>query len=62
MKPDDPLEIRAELQPGLRDLDGFSHLHLITRWHRAARGGLERDAERVHHVKADGRFDETRLA
>jgi len=35
------VEIRAELQPGLRDLDGFSHLHLITHLHRGAPGGLE---------------------
>ena len=35
------LEIRAELQPGLRDLDGFSHLHVITHLHRGAHGGLE---------------------
>lgn len=34
-------EIRTELQPGLRDLDGFSHLHLITHLHRAAPGGLQ---------------------
>jgi tRNA-Thr(GGU) m(6)t(6)A37 methyltransferase TsaA len=35
------VEIRAELQAGLRDLDGFSHLHLITHLHRGAPGGLE---------------------
>ena len=35
------VEIRAELQPGLRDLDGFSHLHLITHLHRGTPGGLE---------------------
>ena len=35
------VEIRTELQPGLRDLDGFSHLHLITHLHRGASGGLE---------------------
>jgi tRNA-Thr(GGU) m(6)t(6)A37 methyltransferase TsaA len=35
------VEIRTELAPGLRDLDGFSHLHLITHLHRAAPGGLE---------------------
>lgn len=35
------VEIRAELQPGLRDLDGFSHLHLITHLHRGAPGELE---------------------
>jgi tRNA-Thr(GGU) m(6)t(6)A37 methyltransferase TsaA len=36
---------RIELQPayaaGLRDLDGFSHLHLITHLHRSTPGGLE---------------------
>ena len=26
---------------GLRDLDGFSHLHLITHLHRGTTGGLE---------------------
>ncbi len=35
------VELRAELQPGLADLDGFSHLHLITHLHRGAPGGLE---------------------
>jgi tRNA-Thr(GGU) m(6)t(6)A37 methyltransferase TsaA len=35
------IEIRTELQPGLRDLDGFSHLHLITHLHRGAPGGLQ---------------------
>lgn len=35
------VEIRADLQPGLRDLDGFSHLHLITHLHRSTTGGLE---------------------
>jgi tRNA-Thr(GGU) m(6)t(6)A37 methyltransferase TsaA len=34
------VEIRTELQPGLRDLDGFSHLHLITHLHRGAPGAL----------------------
>jgi tRNA-Thr(GGU) m(6)t(6)A37 methyltransferase TsaA len=27
------IEIRPELEPGLRDLDGFSHLHLLTWLH-----------------------------
>jgi len=35
------VEIREELVAGLRDLDGFSHLHLITHLHRGAPGGLE---------------------
>jgi tRNA (adenine37-N6)-methyltransferase len=35
------VEIRSELQAGLRDLDGFSHIHLITHLHRGAPGGLE---------------------
>jgi tRNA-Thr(GGU) m(6)t(6)A37 methyltransferase TsaA len=35
------IEIRPDLVPGLRDLDGFSHLHLITHLHRGAPGGLE---------------------
>jgi tRNA-Thr(GGU) m(6)t(6)A37 methyltransferase TsaA len=35
------VEIRSDLVPGLRDLDGFSHLHLITHLHRGAPGGLE---------------------
>ena len=35
------VEVRAELQPGLRDLDGFSHLHLITHLHRGRPGELE---------------------
>jgi hypothetical protein len=29
----------AEFEPGLRDLDGFSHLHLITFLHRGKPGG-----------------------
>jgi tRNA-Thr(GGU) m(6)t(6)A37 methyltransferase TsaA len=35
------VEIRPALQAGLRDLDGFSHVHLITHLHRAVPGGLE---------------------
>jgi tRNA-Thr(GGU) m(6)t(6)A37 methyltransferase TsaA len=35
------IEIRPELAPGLRDLDGFSHVHLITHLHHGAPGGLE---------------------
>ncbi len=35
------VEVRTELQPGLNDLDGFSHLHLITHLHRGTPGGLE---------------------
>ena len=35
------IEIDPRLAPGLRDLDGFSHLHLITHLHRGAPGGLE---------------------
>ncbi len=35
------VEIRPEFEPGLRDLDGFSHLHLITHLHRGAPGQLE---------------------
>jgi tRNA-Thr(GGU) m(6)t(6)A37 methyltransferase TsaA len=35
------VEIRAELEPALRDLDGFSHLHLITHLHRGRPGGLQ---------------------
>ena len=34
------VEIRAELEPGLRDLEGFSHLHLITHLHRGRAGAL----------------------
>jgi tRNA (adenine37-N6)-methyltransferase len=35
------VEVREELAPGLRDIDGFSHLNLITHLHRGAPGGLE---------------------
>jgi tRNA-Thr(GGU) m(6)t(6)A37 methyltransferase TsaA len=35
------IELDAELAPGLKDLDGFSHLHLITHLHRGRPGGLE---------------------
>lgn len=35
------VEMRPELAPGLRDIDGFSHLHLITFLHRGRPGGLE---------------------
>jgi tRNA (adenine37-N6)-methyltransferase len=35
------VEIRPELEPGLRDLDGFSHVHLITHLHEGVPGGLE---------------------
>ncbi|MFZ0089702.1 MAG: tRNA (N6-threonylcarbamoyladenosine(37)-N6)-methyltransferase TrmO, partial [Solirubrobacteraceae bacterium] len=34
------VEVLPELAPGLADLDGFSHLHLITHLHRSAPGGL----------------------
>jgi tRNA (adenine37-N6)-methyltransferase len=33
------VEIRPDLPAGLRDLDGFSHLHLITHLHRSRPGG-----------------------
>ena len=35
------IEIRPDLAPGLRDLDGFSHVHVITHLHHGAPGGLE---------------------
>lgn len=35
------VEVAAEYAPGLRDLDGFSHLHLICHLHRAVPGELE---------------------
>jgi tRNA-Thr(GGU) m(6)t(6)A37 methyltransferase TsaA len=35
------VEIRSELQAGLADLEGFSHVHLITHLHRGGPGGLE---------------------
>jgi tRNA-Thr(GGU) m(6)t(6)A37 methyltransferase TsaA len=35
------IEICPEFVPGLRDLDGFSHLHIVTHLHRGAPGGLE---------------------
>jgi tRNA (adenine37-N6)-methyltransferase len=34
------IEIHPEFAPGLSDLDGFSHLHLITHLHRGVPGGL----------------------
>ena len=34
------IEIHPEFAPGLRDLDGFSHLHIVTHLHRGAPGGL----------------------
>ncbi len=34
------IEVRAELEPGLADLTGFSHLHLVTHLHRGPPGGL----------------------
>ncbi len=33
--------ILPQFAPGLRDLDGFSHLHLVTHLHRGVPGGLE---------------------
>ena len=33
------VEIRPALAPGLRDLEGFSHLHLLTWLHHAPRDG-----------------------
>jgi tRNA-Thr(GGU) m(6)t(6)A37 methyltransferase TsaA len=35
------VEVAAEYAPGLRDLDGFSHLHLICHLHRAVPGELQ---------------------
>jgi len=35
------VELESGFAPGLRDLDGFSHLHLITHLHRAEPGALE---------------------
>jgi tRNA-Thr(GGU) m(6)t(6)A37 methyltransferase TsaA len=35
------LEMLAEFAPGLLDLAGFSHLHVITHLHQARPGGLE---------------------
>jgi len=35
------IEIAPQFAPGLRDLDGFSHLHIVTHLHRGAPGGLE---------------------
>jgi len=35
------VELEPRLAPGLRDLDGFSHLHLITHLHRSASSDLE---------------------
>jgi tRNA-Thr(GGU) m(6)t(6)A37 methyltransferase TsaA len=35
------IEIRPDLVPGLRDLDGFSHIHVIAHLDRGAPGGLE---------------------
>ncbi|MDQ6778753.1 MAG: tRNA (N6-threonylcarbamoyladenosine(37)-N6)-methyltransferase TrmO [Actinomycetota bacterium] len=35
------IEIHPQFAPGLKDLDGFSHLHLITHLHRGVPGGLE---------------------
>jgi tRNA-Thr(GGU) m(6)t(6)A37 methyltransferase TsaA len=34
------IEIAPRFAAGLKDLDGFSHLHLITHLHRGAPGGL----------------------
>lgn len=34
------LELDPELAPGLRDLDGFSHLHVISHLHRSEPGDL----------------------
>lgn len=35
------IEFDPALAPGLKDLDGFSHLYLITHLHRGRPGGLE---------------------
>jgi tRNA-Thr(GGU) m(6)t(6)A37 methyltransferase TsaA len=35
------IEVDAAYEPGLRDLDGFSHVHLITHLHRASLDALE---------------------
>ncbi|HEY1365543.1 MAG TPA: tRNA (N6-threonylcarbamoyladenosine(37)-N6)-methyltransferase TrmO [Gaiellaceae bacterium] len=40
--PDEPgrIELDPELEPGLRDLDGFSHVYVISHLHRSAPGDL----------------------
>ncbi|MDA0160391.1 tRNA (N6-threonylcarbamoyladenosine(37)-N6)-methyltransferase TrmO [Solirubrobacter ginsenosidimutans] len=35
------IEVLPEFAPGLKDLDGFSHVHVITHLHRGRPGGLE---------------------
>jgi tRNA-Thr(GGU) m(6)t(6)A37 methyltransferase TsaA len=35
------IEVLPEYAAGLKDLDGFSHIHVITHLHRGAPGGLE---------------------
>ena len=35
------VEVDPQFAPGLKDLDGFSHLYLVTHLHRGAPGGLE---------------------
>jgi tRNA-Thr(GGU) m(6)t(6)A37 methyltransferase TsaA len=35
------IEVLPEFAPGLKDLDGFSHVHVITHLHRGKPGGLE---------------------
>jgi tRNA-Thr(GGU) m(6)t(6)A37 methyltransferase TsaA len=35
------VEIHPQFAPGLKDLDGFSHLYLVAHLHRGAPGGLE---------------------
>jgi tRNA-Thr(GGU) m(6)t(6)A37 methyltransferase TsaA len=34
------IELEPEFEPGLKDLDGFSHLHVITHLHRSEPGAL----------------------
>jgi tRNA-Thr(GGU) m(6)t(6)A37 methyltransferase TsaA len=35
------IEMNPELAPGLKDLAGFSHIHVLSHLHRGAPGGLE---------------------
>jgi tRNA-Thr(GGU) m(6)t(6)A37 methyltransferase TsaA len=35
------IELRPDLVAGVKDLDGFSHLHVVSHLHRGSAGGLE---------------------
>jgi tRNA (adenine37-N6)-methyltransferase len=58
------IEVRADLAPGLRDLDGFCHIHVIAHLHRSVLDGLvvtpflDDTPRGVFATRSDRRFEQ----